>query len=90
MPTSTYHCVDVSSQIEERGNLAEGATTLNWIYYNEIRKMAMFGMSIKTTTVQTSFVSNDLSAELGYIRASLIVLIYGRLDLDNLMSQSQT
>ena len=54
--------------------------------------MAMFGMSIKTTTVLTLFRLKwtYLQEAWDISERQLIVLIYGRLDLDNLMSQSQT
>ena len=72
MPTSTYHCVDVSSQIEERGNLAEGATTLNWIYYNgnpeDGNVWNVYQNNYGTNPLSSQM---DLSAgSLGYIRAS--------------------
>ena len=72
MPTSTYHCVDVSSQIEERGNLADGATTLNWIYYNgnpdDGNVWNVYQNNYGTNPLSTPL---DLSAgSLGYIRAS--------------------
>lgn len=72
MPTSTYHCVDVSSQIEERGSLAEDATTLNWIYYNgnpeDGNVWNVYQNNYGTTPLSAPL---DLSAgSLGYIRAS--------------------
>ena len=72
MPTSTYHCVDVSTQIEERGSLAEGATTLNWIYYNgnpeDGNVWNVYQNNYGTNPLSSQM---DLSAgSLGYIRAS--------------------
>ena len=72
MPTSTYHCVDVSSQIEERGSLAEDATTLNWIYYNgnpsDGNVWNVYQNNYGTTPLSTPL--NLSAGSLGYIRAS--------------------
>ena len=72
MPTSTYHCVDVSSQIEERGSLSEGSTILNWIYYNgdptDGNVWNVYQNNYGTNPLSTPL---DLSAgSLGYIKAS--------------------
>ena len=72
MPTSTYHCVDVSSQIEERGVLVEDATTLNWIYYNgnpengDVWNVYQNNYGI----IPLSTPLNLTAGSLGYIRAS--------------------
>ena len=72
MPTSTYHCVDVSSQIEERGSLDEDSTTLNWMYFNgnpdDGNVWNVYQNNYGTNPLSTPL---DLSAgSLGYIRAS--------------------
>ena len=72
MPTSTYHCVDVSTQIEERGSLAEDATTLNWIYYNgnpeDGNVWNVYQNNYGITPLSTPL--NLTAGSLGYIRAS--------------------
>ena len=72
MPTSTYHCVDVSTQIEERGSLAEDATTLNWIYYNgnpeDGNVWSVYQNNYGITPL--SIPLNLTAGSLGYIRAS--------------------
>ena len=72
MPTSSYHCVDVSSQIEERGSLAEDATTLNWIYYNgnpqDGNVWNVYQNNYGTTPLSAPL--NLSAGSLGYIRAS--------------------
>ena len=72
MPTSSYHCVDVSSQIEERGSLAEDATTLNWIYFNgnpeDGNVWNVYQNNYGTTPLSTPL--NLSAGSLGYIRAS--------------------
>ena len=72
MPTSSYHCVDVSSQIEERGSLAEDATSLNWIYFNgnpeDGNVWNVYQNNYGTTPLSTPL--NLSAGSLGYIRAS--------------------
>ena len=72
MPTSTYNCVDVSSQIEERGSLAEEDTTLNWIYFNgnpsDGNVWNVYQNNYGTTPLSAPL--NLTAGSLGYIRAS--------------------
>ena len=72
MPTSTYHCVDVSTQIEERGSLAEGATTLNWMYYNGNPENGDVWSVYQSNylAVPQSIPMNLSAGSLGYIKAS--------------------
>ena len=72
MPTSTYHCVDISSQIEERGSLDEDSTTLNWMYFNgnpdDGNVWNVYQNNYGTTPLSTPL--NLSAGSLGYIRAS--------------------
>ena len=72
MPTSTYHCVDVSTQIEERGSLVEDATSLNWIYFNgnpeDGNVWSVYQNNYGVTPL--SIPLNLTAGSLGYIRAS--------------------
>ena len=72
MPTSTYHCVDVSSQIEERGSLDEDLTTLNWMFFNgnpeDGNVWNVYQNNYGTTPLSTPL--NLSAGSLGYIRAS--------------------
>jgi len=72
MPTSTYHCVDVTSQIEERGSLSEEDTKLNWLFYNGDPENAniwnVYQNNYGTSPLSTSL--NLSGGSLGYVRAS--------------------
>ena len=72
MPTSTYHCVDVTSQIEERGSLSEEDTKLNWAFYNGNPENGniwdVYQNNYGTSPLSTSL--NLSGGSLGYVRAS--------------------
>ena len=72
MPTSTYHCVDITSQIEERGVLIEEETSLNWIYYEgDIEEGNIWSVYQNNYGTTHLFQPLNLSAgSLGYVRAS--------------------
>ena len=72
MPTSTYHCVDISSQIEERGSLDEESTMLNWMYFNgnpeDGEVWSVYQNNYGTTPLSAPL--NLSAGSLGYIRVS--------------------
>ena len=72
MPTSAYHCVDISSQIEERGSLNEDSTTLNWMYFNgnpeDGNVWSVYQNNYGTNPLSTQL--NLSAGSLGYIRVS--------------------
>ncbi len=72
MPTSTYHCVDFSSQIAERGGLDEESTTLKWMFFDGNPENGdvwnVYQNNYGATPLSTSL---DLTpGSLGFIRAS--------------------
>ena len=72
MPTSTFHCVDVSSQIEERGSISEADTSLNWLFYEGDPTNGNV-WSVYQNNYGTQPLTNSLNltgGSLGYVRAS--------------------
>ncbi|MDA8546048.1 hypothetical protein N9K60_04605 [Candidatus Poseidoniales archaeon] len=72
MPTSTFHCVDVSSQIEERGSISQADTSLNWMFYDGDPTNGNV-WSVYQDNYGTQPLTNSLNltgGSLGYVRAS--------------------
>ena len=73
MPTSSYHCVDLSLQINERGSLYEEDVSLKWMYFvgnpEDGTTWSVYQNNYGNTPLSTE-VNLSKGSGIGYLRAS--------------------
>ena len=73
MPTSSYHCVDLSLQINERGSLYEEDISLKWMYFvgnpEDGTTWSVYQNNYGNTPLSTE-VNLSKGSGIGYLRAS--------------------